>query len=215
MNERIRDIARETEEEELAAAKRLELKRQELAEERLERERRQGEELVAEIGELTSSLQQGVARIGGALTGAFQQAIEGEQAFEDAFAQGVKGILKGIGEQMVQTGILKVLEGITNLVTNQPAAAVQIGGGTALIAAGVGLGAAGAAVNVPSSAAGRVPERPNRDTSPDRSGGELAPITVVVGTPIVTAATETAVSQQIAEGVDFAGRRRNRIRRAA
>lgn len=132
----------------------------------------------------------GVAQqIGSAYFQAFQMAIEGTMSLEDALLAATKQILKSIGEELVARGIGKILEGIAEIPS--PTAATKIGGGTAMVAFGVGLGAAGAAIPSPSPAEKESP-RDNPDTG---DGGGPKEITVVFGNPVLTAGTQSQLAR--------------------
>lgn len=126
--------------------------------------------------------------IGSAYFNAFQQAIEGTMSLEDALLSATKQILKSIGEELVARGIGKILEGIAEIPS--PTAATKIGGGTAMVAFGVTLGAAGAAIPSPGGGA----EQPREERDQD---GDEGPRTIVVNmnSPVLTAGTQAQVAR--------------------
>lgn len=133
-------------------------------------------------------------QIASAYSQAFQLAIEGTMSLEDAMLSATKAILKSIGEELVAKGIGAILEGISMLPS--PTAAPKIGGGVAMVAFGVGLGAAGAAIPSPSSAGAEVPrEQPDSGDS-----GGPKEVTIVFGNPVLTAGTQA----QLARGMQRA-----------
>lgn len=120
----------------------------------------------------TSMLQGTVSTLVTSLDTFLQDLIEGN---EDAVAKMAKAVLKGIGSQLVGLGLQALFQGALELTDPLTAAqgAAKLTIGTAAIAAGVGLGAAGAAVPT-SSGSGRAPSTPReplagRAQSPDKT----------------------------------------------
>jgi hypothetical protein len=130
-----------------------------------------------------------INQIASAYITAFQEAIEGQKSLEDAMLDATKAILRSIGEELVARGIGKILEGIASIPS--PTAATMIGGGTAMVAFGVGLGAASAAI--PSSQ-GAEAEEPRQDPD-DSDSDESREITVVFGNPVLTAGTQAQLAR--------------------
>jgi hypothetical protein len=186
-------------------------RKEELAERRIEQIEKEKQAALAADEERMTQLRGAMGRVeevGTALVGvfndAFRAAIEGEQSFEDAFAAGMKGILTQIGDRLVAEGIGEILHGLTMSVTNPPAAATKIGGGTAMVAFGVGLGAAGAAI--PSGGAAAPPPESPREDQPDREGeGGPQVLNLYMNAPITTAQTNASLSRTLRRQID-AGR---------
>lgn len=127
--------------------------------------------------------------IGSAYFDAFQVAIEGTMSLEDALLAATKQILKSIGEELVARGIGKILEGIAEIPS--PTAATKIGGGTAMLAFGIGLGAAGAAIPSPSGGGAESP----REQPDDSDAGPRGDTTIVFGNPVLTAGTQAQLAR--------------------
>ena len=121
--------------------------------------------------------------------GVFESAIEGEASLEEAMLEATKQLLKQFGTELIAKGIGKILEGISELPL--PTAAPKIGGGAAMVAFGIGLGAAGAAI--PSAPAAPA-EAPREDAG---GGGGGGPTTLVlnVNNPMMAAATHAQLAR--------------------
>jgi len=145
----------------------------------LEERRREHAEIAGSLTQITQ-----------AVMGAFQSAIEGEQSLEEALAQATKELLKQFGQELVAKGIGKMLEGIAEIPS--PTAATKIGGGAAMVAFGIGLGAAGAAI--PSATSGAPAEGPREEARGGDSGG---PTTLVlnVNSPVMAASTHAQLAR--------------------
>lgn len=190
-----RSIERQLEQQERLAERRLEdaerlkEKERELAEEA----ERAADRRLEQMREVTSRIGDSLQTVAGAFSDAFGKAIEGQMSLEEAAAAASKVVLKGLGDQMVQIGIREMLEGFANIVSAPPVAATKIPMGLALIGAGAGLGAAGAAI--PSGPSGAAAERPRADQ--ERPSGE--PMTVVLNynSPIISTGTQAQLSRQL------------------
>lgn len=107
-----------------------------------------------------------------------------------------KEILAALGDQLVARGTGHVLEGIAMSVMGLPSGPPLIAAGSAEVAFGIGLGAAGSGGAKSGGAAagyqgsgGRGPASPNVSTR-DRSYGDTRPIVVNYNMPTVTSPTE-------------------------
>lgn len=130
------------------------------------------------------------ARIATAYSTAFQQAIEGTMSLEEAVLATTKMLLKSFGEELIAKGIGKVLEGIAEIPS--PTAYVKMAGGGAMVAFGVGLGAAGAAIPSPGAKGAEQPREEPRD---QRGGGPMN-VTIIMG-PTITAGTTAQLGRQL------------------
>lgn len=143
----------------------------------------------AEIASTLSSITQSVL-------GAFEAAIEGQKSLDAALVEATKQLLKQFGFEMVTKGIGKILEGIAELPS--PTAAPKIGGGAAMVAFGVGLGAAGAAIPSASSAGAEAP----REDAPRGGEGGAKTLVLNVNNPQMVAATQAQLARGLRRQLD-------------
>ena len=148
----------------------------------------------------------GANAIGGAFANAFGAAIQGEEDFGTAFVKGAK-------QQLIQYGVGQVAEGAGALLsavglafTNPPAAAGKAVEGAGKIALGVSLGAAGAAISVPSapSAGDERAPRMGPAASEGASGGNVI---VNMNSPFVTAGTQAELGRGLTRSIGMSQRR--------
>lgn len=148
-------------------------------------------------------------KIGSTLYNAFQTAATGQESLDVAVVKGFKGLAIQFGGQMVNEGIAALLTAAGNTVANPPMAATKAAEGAGKLALGIGLGAAGAAIPVPSSGAqARTPRLgPAEDSS--RGGGSTI---VNMNAPSVVTGSGSQVGRLIGRSLDDA---RQRFGRAA
>ena len=148
-------------------------------------------------------------KIGSTLYNAFQTAATGQESLDVAVVKGFTGLAIQFGGQMVNEGIAALLTAAGNTVANPPMAATKAAEGAGKLALGIGLGAAGAAIPVPSSGAqARTPRLgPAEDSS--RGGGSTI---VNMNAPSVVTGSGSQVGRLIGRSLDDA---RQRFGRAA
>jgi len=122
---------------------------------------------------------------------AFEDAISGQKSLDEALLAATKQVLAAFGEELVAKGIGKILEGITEIPS--PTAATKIGGGTAMVAFGVGLGAVSAAIPSGAGAATAKPAEPRPEA--DGGGGGPTSLTINVNDPIRAAGTHAQLAR--------------------
>ena len=181
----LRDKAEDNIRVELEGVRRIAEARQEAFEKAKEAARAQraaSQQLAGEAASAANTIAQ-------AYNNAFQQAIEGTMSLEQAAIEATKSLLKSFGQELIAKGIGKILEGIAEIPS--PTAATKIGGGTAMVAFGVGLGAAGAAI--PSAGAAGA-EQPREEPRSDSARGPQN-VTVIMQNAVMTAGTEAQLAR--------------------
>lgn len=97
---------------------------------------------------LDSIGQMSMNAIGGVATDAFNSWLEavasGEKDADKSFKKIAASAIRNIGQELVADGVKNILQGSANIITGRPAGAALVGIGTAEVAAGIGMGAAGA-----------------------------------------------------------------------
>lgn len=192
--ELLEEKERRTQELETLEDKRHQRKLQQIETER-EARRRADEERRRRLEQETRILEDFGNTVGGVFAGAFEQAITGQESFDQALLKGTKQALVQYGTTMVAEGIGALLTAAGNVVINPPAAASKAIEGAGKVALGVGLGAAGAAIPTPGAGAGSAPERPENRTPPDPSSGAGAPIVLNMNGPTVMGGTHAEVGR--------------------
>lgn len=140
-------------------------------------------------GELTAGL-------AGALYGAMTTAIQGQEDFGVAAVKGIKGVLVEFGGQMIAEGVGALFTAIGNTVINPPAAATKAAEGAGKLALGVSLGAAGAAIPVPSAGGGQQAKPPR--LGPGGDSGSVGPSVVVnMNAPSVITGTRAQTGREL------------------
>lgn len=191
-----RRIAEETELLERQDSKRLQVKRRQEADTRMW-QGTQESMLDATLG--------GANAIGGAFANAFGAAIQGQEDFGTAFVKGMKMQLIQFGVGQVAEGAGALFSAVGLAFTNPPAAGAKAVEGAGKIALGVSLGAAGAAISVPStpSAEDRAPRMgPAANEGP--SGGNVI---VNMNSPFVTAGTQAELGRGLTRSIGMSQRR--------
>lgn len=177
-------------------SKRLQIKRRQEADTRMWRGTQESM-LDATLG--------GANAIGGAFANAFGAAIQGQEDFGTAFVKGMKMQLIQFGVGQVAEGAGALLSAVGLAFTNPPAAGAKAVEGAGKIALGVSLGAAGAAISVPStpSAEDRAPRMgPAANEGP--SGGNVV---VNMNSPFVTAGTQAELGRGLTRSIGMSQRR--------
>lgn len=145
-------------------------------------------------------------RIGGVISSAFTSAIQGQEDFGVAVVKGFKSIAIEFGGQMIAEGVGALFTAIGSTVLNPPAAATKAAEGAGKIALGVGLGAAGAAIPVPSSGGGAQAKPPRLGPSAnDAPGG--GSVVVNMNAPAVVTGTQWEVGREIGRALRGSERR--------
>lgn len=124
--------------------------------------------------------------IGSVFGQAFGAAISGQESFDAALLKGTKQALIQYGTTMVAEGAGALLTAAGNIILNPPAAASKAIEGAGKIALGVGLGAAGAAIQPPAAAgdSNAKAERPQNQTPASSEGGG-SHVTVLMNSPVI------------------------------
>lgn len=170
---------------------------EEIQEKQNERHRTSMEQLERETGM--------VKQLGSTLYDAFVLAVSGQEDFGTAVVKGFKLQAIEFGGQMVNEGLGALLTAAGNVVANPPLAATKAGEGAGKIALGVGLGAVGAAIPVPSS--GATQARPPRLGPASNDGQYGGSVTVHMNAPAVMTGTQWEVGREIARALDGSRRR--------
>jgi hypothetical protein len=177
-----------------------------------QRERLQQQYLASIQDELQAVNSAGQA-IGTAFSNAFQVAIQGQGDFGAALEDGLKQTLLQYGTQMVVEGAGALLTAAGLAILNPPAAGGKAIEGAGKIALGVGLGAAGAAINGSGAGGGAAPEAPRGAANGPASGGAITYVTNL-NAPTVMGGTHAEVGRALSRQGE-AGRRRYGGRLAA
>ncbi len=157
------------------------------------------EEQMARIQQQVDAWTSAGERIGGVIAGAFKTAIQGQEDFGVAVIKGFKSIAVEFGGQMIAEGVGALFTAIGNTILNPPAAATKAAEGAGKIALGVGLGAAGAAIPVPS--AGSAQAKPPR-LGPASSGeGGGASVVYNLNAPAVVTGTRAELGREMARTI--------------
>jgi hypothetical protein len=159
-------------------------------------------------GEMLGTTLEGANAIGGAFAGAFEQAITGQESFDAAFAKGAKSALIQFGTAQVAEGIGALLTAAGNVILNPPAAATKAVEGAGKIALGVSLGAAGAAISVPSSGATDTQsDRAPRLGPADQGSAESRAVVVNLNAPSIVAGTRAQLGREMGRAISDGTRR--------
>lgn len=145
-------------------------------------------------------------RIGGVIAGAFKTAIQGQEDFGVAVVKGFKSIAIEFGGQMIAEGVGALFTAIGNTILNPPAAATKAAEGAGKIALGVGLGAAGAAIPVPSTGASAQARPPRLGPSSQGSEGGGS-VVVNLNAPAVVTGTRAETGRELGRAISQASRR--------
>lgn len=158
--------------------------------------------------EMLGTTLEGANAIGGAFAGAFEQAITGQESFDVAFAKGAKSALIQFGTAQVAEGIGALLTAAGNVILNPPAAATKAVEGAGKIALGVSLGAAGAAISVPSSgAADTSADRAPRLGPSDSGSAESRAVIVNLNAPSIVSGTRAQLGREMSRAISDGTRR--------
>lgn len=128
------------------------------------------------LGQSLSTLQSGFANL-------FNTLAAGSMSAGEAFQQFAAKTLSSLGEMAVNKGVFYTFEGIASLFSNPVAAPTYFAAGAGLIALGVGLGAAGAAVApsaAPGGSAAPAAARSASGASPRGAGEGAGNVTIVL-----------------------------------
>jgi hypothetical protein len=194
---RLEDQARAASEAmEREESKRLQIKRRQEADTRMWRGTQESM-LDATLG--------GANAIGGAFANAFGAAIQGQEDFGTAFVKGMKLQLIQFGVGQVAEGAGALLSAVGLAFTNPPAAGAKAVEGAGKIALGVSLGAAGAAISVPSPSAGD--ERAPRMGPAANEGPSGGNVIVNMNSPFVTAGTQAELGRGLTRSIGMSQRR--------
>lgn len=174
-----------------------------------EAQRRAHEEQMARIEEQVSAWTSAGERIGGVIASAFTTAIQGQEDFGVAVIKGFKSIAIEFGGQMIAEGVGALFTAIGSAVLNPPAAATKAAEGAGKIALGVSLGAAGAAIPVPSSGGQSKAPRLGPQGSAEGGGGSVV---VNMNAPAVITGTRAETGRELERALRAS---RNRFGRAA
>ena len=167
------------------------------------------EEQMARIEEQVSAWTSAGERIGGVIASAFTTAIQGQEDFGVAVIKGFKSIAIEFGGQMIAEGVGALFTAIGSAVLNPPAAATKAAEGAGKIALGVSLGAAGAAIPVPSSGGQSKAPRLGPQGSAEGGGGSVV---VNMNAPAVITGTRAETGRELERALRAS---RNRFGRAA
>ncbi len=128
------------------------------------------------LGQALPALQAGFANL-------FNTLASGSMSAGEAFQQFAAKTLSSLGEMAVNKGVFYTFEGIASLFSNPVAAPTYFAAGAGLIALGVGLGAAGAAVApsaAPGGSAAPAAARSASGASPRGAGEGAGNVTIVL-----------------------------------
>lgn len=150
------------------------------------------------------------SQIGGTIYNAFQTGAKGQEDFDVAMVKGFKNLAVQFGGQMVNEGIAALLTAAGNTVANPPVAATKAAEGAGKLALGIGLGAAGAAIPVPSSGGGEQ-ARPPRLGPTGSEGASGGSVIVNMNAPAVVAGTRAELGREIGTTLRDARNRFGRV----
>lgn len=177
-----------------------------LADKRKEEHEAQLERIQAEVDAWTAAGE----KIGSTLYGAFTTAVSGQESFDVAMVKGFKSLAIQFGGQMVNEGIAALLTAVGNTVANPPMAATKAAEGAGKLALGIGLGAAGAAIPVPSS--GGSTQAPTPRLGPASGDGAVGGSVIVnMNAPAVVTGSRAAVGREIGGALIDARNRFGRV----
>lgn len=149
-------------------------------------------------------------KIGSTVYSAFTTAVSGQEDFDVAMVKGFKNLAVQFGGQMVNEGIAALLTAAGNVVANPPVAATKAAEGAGKLALGIGLGAAGAAIPVPSSGGGEQ-ARPPRLGPTGSEGASGGSVIVNMNAPAVVAGTRAELGREIGTTLRDARNRFGRV----
>lgn len=149
-------------------------------------------------------------KIGSTVYSAFTTAVSGQENFDVAMVKGFKSLAVQFGGQMVNEGIAALLTAAGNTVANPPVAATKAAEGAGKLALGIGLGAAGAAIPVPSSGGGEQ-ARPPRLGPTGSEGASGGSVIVNMNAPAVVAGTRAELGREIGTTLRDARNRFGRV----
>jgi hypothetical protein len=150
------------------------------------------------------------SQIGGTIYDAFQTGAKGQEDFDVAMVKGFKNLAVQFGGQMVNEGIAALLTAAGNTVANPPVASTKAAEGAGKLALGIGLGAAGAAIPVPSSGGGEQ-ARPPRLGPTGSEGASGGSVIVNMNAPAVVAGTRAELGREIGTTLRDARNRFGRV----
>lgn len=143
----------------------------------------------------TKLIESVAAPLGGLFAGAFEQAINGQEDFGKAFEKGSKQMLTQFGTQMVAEGAGALLTAAGLAVINPPAAGGKAIEGAGKLALGIGLGAAGAAIQTGGAEAPAA-----NGTSGSQSGGSSTMV-VNLNAPTVVGGTHAETGRLMGRSI--------------
>lgn len=202
----------DAENERRAAEERAELERQlehlrildEEDQRMIEARRQRHAELASEIA---GQIESAATMWGSAIGDAYMTAISGQEDFGVAVAKGFKQIAVQFGGQMIAEGIGALFTAIGNTVLNPPVAATKAAEGAGKLALGLSLGAAGAAISVPSAA----PQSPTPRLGPGSGDQKGSSVVVNLNAPSVVTGSASHVGRVISRTVAEANERFGRL----
>lgn len=202
----------DAENERRAAEERAELERQlehlrildEEDQRMIEARRQRHAELASEIA---GQIESAATMWGSAIGDAYMTAISGQEDFGVAVAKGFKQIAVQFGGQMIAEGIGALFTAIGNTVLNPPVAATKAAEGAGKLALGLSLGAAGAAISVPSAA----PQSPTPRLGPGSGDQKGSSVVVNLNAPSVVTGSASQVGRVISRTVAEANERFGRL----
>lgn len=149
-------------------------------------------------------------KIGSTVYSAFTTAVSGQENFDVAMVKGFKSLAVQFGGQMVNEGAAALLTAAGNAVANPPVATTKAVEGAGKLALGIGLGAAGAAIPVPSSGGGEQ-ARPPRLGPTGSEGASGGSVIVNMNAPAVVAGTRAELGREIGTTLRDARNRFGRV----
>lgn len=171
-----------------------------------EKQKQNHDEQMRRITEQVNAWTQAGERIGGVISGAFTAAIQGQEDFGTALLKGFKMEAVEFGGKMINEGIAALLTAAGESVLNPPAAASKAIEGAGKVALGVGLGAAGAAIPVPSATPSAQAKPPRLGPAANGAGGGGNTI-VNLNAPALVTSTEAQLGRTIGRTLTASARR--------
>lgn len=149
----------------------------------------------AQMNRDTKLIESVAAPLGNLFAGAFEQAIDGQEDFGKAFEKGSKQMLTQFGTQMVAEGAGALLTAAGLAVINPPAAGGKAIEGAGKLALGIGLGAAGAAIQTGGA------EAPAANGTSGSQTGESSTMVVNLNAPTVVGGTHAETGRLMGRSI--------------